>query len=95
MVNLQTNIEFRSAHKHEFIAANAKNCPIITQSAATLDDLFICKKVDELLQLYPKQSASFEQWSLFYKKLAHQNNCVRGNSHILYELFMKKFDPLV
>ena len=87
---IQTNIEFRSPHKHEFIAADVKNCPIVTQSAAKLDDLFICKKVDELLQLCPKQSASFEQWSLFYKKLAHQNNCVRGNSHILYESIYEK-----
>ena len=87
---MDSTIELRSLHRHEFIAPTDQTCPEKIQSKATSDNLFITKKLVELLSLPSYKSSSYEQWTMFYHQLAQQNRCIRGQNHINHDTILEK-----
>lgn len=87
---IDSTIELRSLHRHDFITPTYQTCPQHTQSKATSDSLFITKKLLELLSLHSFQSPNYEQWTMFYHQLAQQNDCLRGQNQIDYDKILDK-----
>ncbi|CAM4136077.1 TnsD family Tn7-like transposition protein [Psychrobacter arenosus] len=87
---LNSSHQYRPTSRHEFIAPAPHNCKANTQIPPSADDIFIAKKVNELLHLPSQTSPSYEQWSDFYKKLAADSGCLRGSKHIHYDKVVDK-----
>lgn len=90
---VNTILDFRSSHRHEFVPISATLLPNINQnhSIPSHDDLFLTEKIIDLLQVKTTKFATYEQWTEFYKGLAFSNNCVKGNKHIVFEKIREKF----
>ena len=86
-----TDIGFRSNHRHEFVAVNdirlesSESRPLKYQC-----EVIVTHKVRELLDLGEKISPSFAQWTQFYQLLAARNDCLRGNCHIDHEKIIER-----
>ncbi len=87
---IDSTIELRSLHRHDFITPTYQTCPEKTQSKTTSNSLFITKKILELLSLPSSESPHYEQWTVFYHQLAQQNNCLRGQNHINHDKILDK-----
>ena len=57
----------------------------------TIDDKFLTEKILELLQLKSTKSPTYEQWTAFYNNLALSNDCIKGNTQIVFERIREKF----
>ena len=77
--------QHKSYHRHNFIAADFNLCPLRTQSTASQNTINITTRVIELLNIPAEKSARYTQWGMYYKQLAKQANCVRGQQHINHE----------
>ena len=87
---LNSSVQYRPVHKHEFKAACLENCPTHSQEPAFLDEILIAQKAIELCSLTNTPSANLAQWTLFYKDLALKHNMVKGKHHIVHELIYQK-----
>jgi hypothetical protein len=87
---LNSSVQYRPVHKHEFKAACLDNCPTHTQEPASLDEILIAQKAIELCSLTNTPSANLAQWTLFYKNLALKHHMVKGKHHIVHELIYQK-----
>jgi len=87
---IDSTIELRSLHRHDFITPTYQTCPDKIQPEATSDNLFITQKLLELLSLPPSESPSYKQWTMFYHQLAQKNDCIRGRNHINYDRILDK-----
>lgn len=87
---VNSSIELRSLHRHDFVTPTYQNCPEQIQSEATSESLFITNKLLELLSLPSSVSQNYEQWTMFYHHLAQQNHCIRGKNHINHDKILEK-----
>jgi len=87
---LDSTIDLRSLHRHDFITPDYKSCPERQQLTAIPNNIFITTKLLELLSIPPSQSPSYEQWTMFYHQLAVLNDCIRGKCHVYHEKIMEK-----
>ena len=87
---VESTIDLRSLHRHDFIVPSDVFCTEWNQLPATSDELFISSKLIELLSIPPFVSSSYEQWTIFYNELAKQNGCVRGQNQIAFDQILEK-----
>lgn len=87
---IDSTIELRSLHRHDFITPTYQTCPEKIQSKAASDNLFITHKLLELLSLPSSESPHYEQWTRFYHQLAQQNHCMRGKNQICHDKILEK-----
>lgn len=87
---IDSTIELRSLHRHDFITPTFEICPEKIQSKATSDNLFITHKLLELLSLTSSESPHYEQWTRFYHQLAQQNHCMRGKNQICHDKILEE-----
>nr|WP_228145999.1 TnsD family Tn7-like transposition protein [Acinetobacter sp. ANC 4558] len=87
---IDSELDLRSLHRHDFLVPSHQSCPKTEQTITNPDDIFITSKLLELLTLPPSESASYEQWTMFYCELARQNNCIRGQNQILHERILER-----
>jgi len=91
LISLKEQMRF---HRHEF-----KECsPFILNTYheypnVDSKEVLISKKAEELLRLMHCQLPSQRQWTLFYKKLAHDFGCSKG-SNIHYDEIYQKVKPV-
>lgn len=71
-------------HRHQFFPASPELCPAAKDQQGNEQDRKVAIQTGLLLSSLPAESASFEQWSQFYKRLALQAGCNRGQQ-IWYE----------
>ena len=76
-------------HRHQFFPASPQLCPHDETKPAQEQDKRVALQIHHLLKASSKKSASFEQWSSYYKKLALQAKCNRGQQ-IQYEEIKEK-----
>jgi hypothetical protein len=77
---LETNLTHYHSHRHQFFSANPDICPKAEQQVVNAQARRVIRQVNILLAMAPKTSASFVQWSLFYKQLAEQAGLTRGQN---------------
>lgn len=87
---IDSTIELRPLHRHDFVTPTYQTCPPRFQLKATLDSLFITNKLLELLSLPSSGSPSFEQWTMFYHQLAQINHCIRGQNQVRHDKTLEK-----
>ena len=87
---IDSDLDLRSLHRHDFLVPSHQSCPKIEQAIASSDDIFITSKLLELLTLPPSESPSYEQWTMFYYELARQNDCSRGQRQIFHECILER-----
>jgi len=87
---VESRLDLRSLHRHDFIAPSDVFCTEWNQVPATSDELFISSKIIELLSIPPFVSPSYEQWTMFYNELARRNNCIRGENQIAFDQILEK-----
>ena len=87
---VESTIDLRSLHRHDFIVPSDVFCTEWNQVPATSDELFISSKLIELLSIPPFVSPSYEQWTMFYHELARRNNCIRGQNQIAFDQILEK-----
>ncbi len=78
-----------SYYRHQYFAAAPDNCNEQTSHDSDSYEKTVSGQVTALLNRPPTASASFSQWSCFYKNLAAQNDCARGK-HINYENIVQR-----
>jgi len=71
-------IERHSHHRHFFYALTSKYTQPITQSQLTKEDKRVTRQVNNLLVTAAAKSPTFDQWSVFYRKIASDLNCTQG-----------------
>lgn len=77
---LETNLTRYHSHRHQFFSANPDMCPKVEQQVVNVQARRVIRQVNILLAMAPMTSASFAQWSLFYKQLAEQARLTRGRN---------------
>ena len=77
-------VERHSYHRHKYFAASPANCPYHKQETPDTKALVVTVQVERLLNRAAMKSALFEQWTIYYKRLADQNNCGKG-CYVKYE----------
>ncbi len=87
---VESRLDLRSLHRHDFIAPSDVFCTEWNQVPATSDELFISSKIIELLSTPSFVSPSYEQWTMFYNELARRNNCIRGENQIAFDQILEK-----
>ncbi|MCA4789940.1 TnsD family Tn7-like transposition protein [Acinetobacter towneri] len=87
---IDSTIELRSLHRHNFVTPTYQTCPPQFQSKVAPDSLFITNKLLELLSLPSSESPSFEQWTMFYHQLAQINHCIRGQNQVRHDKTLEK-----
>ena len=85
----ETQTKLRNYHRHAFVALSPDIVLSPYQNNLPHSDKRIELRVQELLSLAPIRSPRLEQWSLFYKKLAHDNGITRGDK-VIYEMLQHK-----
>ena len=65
-------------HRHQFFSAAPELCPVGEIQPAQEQDKKVALQIGYLLSASPSKSASFEQWSYYYKQLVQQAGCCRG-----------------
>ncbi len=90
---VDSTLDFRSPHRHEFVSISERLVHNTAQNKAYInsDDVFLTEKILELLQLESTKSPSYEQWTDFYNNLALSNDCIKGNTQIVFERIYEKF----
>lgn len=90
---LDSALDFRSPHRHEFFPISEMLMPNTAQNNAIInsDDVFLTEKILELLQLQATKSPTYEQWTTFYSNLALSNDCIKGQTQIIFEKIREKF----
>ena len=87
---IDSSLEYRPKSRHDFIAPDPYNCKANIQILPNENSVFIGEKINELLQLPGQASPTYAQWSEFYKKIASDNDCLRGLKHIHYDKVIDK-----
>ncbi len=77
---LEASVENRCHHRHQFFPATPNVCQGTDQLASKRPSKHVTKQVKILLSLSSTQSASYEQWTVYYKRLAKQADCTQGNN---------------
>lgn len=90
---VDSTLDFRSPHRHEFFPISEMLLLDTTTDNVliTIDDKFLTEKILELLQLKSTKSLTYEQWTAFYNNLALSNDCIKGNTQIVFERIREKF----
>ena len=88
-VLVDASIERHSYHRHCFYALTSKYAPSVIQPSVIKKEQRITQQVNLLLMTAPSQSPAFEQWSIFYRNIAHDWNCIRGK-HIRFNKIKEK-----
>ena len=76
-------------HRHQFFPASPDLCSHDEIQSAQERDKRVAIQIAWLLTASPSMSANFEQWSCYYKQLALQAGCSRGQQ-IQYEAIREK-----
>lgn len=87
---IDSDILRHPSHKHEYIPATYHSCRTnANQKPSSIQSNLITKSVDELLQLKPFDSPSFEQWTNYYRTMLsdHGFNC---GKHVDYSRLKEK-----
>ena len=81
---LEINLTNYHSHRHQYFSANPESCPNADQQSINAQARRVIRQVNILLAMAPMTSASFAQWSLYYKQLAEQASLMRGQ-HVQHE----------
>tara|TARA_R110002074_G_scaffold373069_2_gene548833 strand:+ start:91829 stop:93343 length:1515 start_codon:yes stop_codon:yes gene_type:complete len=73
-------IERHGYHKHGFYALTSKYTQPIAQSSLIEEDQRVTRQVNNLLITAAAKSPTFDQWSVFYRNMAGDLNCTRGEN---------------
>lgn len=79
---IDTHIARPLIERHRFIAADPSHCPLYKQEAATELSERVAFQVRQLLSRSAHPSASYEQWTAYYRDLAHRVCLCRGKTQI-------------
>ncbi len=82
-------VERHGHHRHQFVAPYPENCPDSKQGESSAESQIVTNQVERLLDRPPVKSADLEQWSAYYRYLAEQNDCCRGQ-FIKYENIVER-----
>ena len=74
----EATVERHASHRHQFYAACPENCPVSRQNKASTGSQVVATQVEKLLSRSSVKSADLEQWTAYYRFLAEQNDCCRG-----------------
>lgn len=90
---IDSTLDLRSAHRHNFSPIFEHFTTGIYQNnrIATKDEIFLTEKVISLFLVQPIKSASYAQWTGFYKNLALSNDCIKGTTHVVFDRIRDKF----
>lgn len=81
---LNAKLENRTYHRHQFVPSDPEICPSLQQSMPDPLIKSITKHVSDILNIPSSPSADFNQWTIFYKDLAREAHCLRGEHQIDY-----------
>ncbi|PTN37332.1 transcriptional antiterminator [Desulfonatronum sp. SC1] len=87
---INTQLLRSNAERHRFIAAAPEYCPQVPQNQCASTSTWISIQVQQLLERSIRPSASYEQWTTYYKDLAFQYGFNRGNGHIRHHAVKEK-----
>jgi hypothetical protein len=82
---INTKISRAGVERHKFVAASPEICPVIVKSQEEIISGRVSRQVQQLLVMPAEQSASFAQWTKYYRELACQFGFVRGNAQIEHQ----------
>ncbi|OUS06473.1 hypothetical protein A9Q81_02790 [Gammaproteobacteria bacterium 42_54_T18] len=86
---LPAEVERYLHHWHHYFAASPEACPIVDLARPISESIDVTIQVERLLAQSPMLSASFSQWSIYYKELAADYGFCRGN-HIKHAEIKEK-----
>jgi len=86
---VDASIERRSYHRHYFYALTSKCTQSVIQSNLIEEDKRVTRQVNNLLMKVATKSPTFDQWGVFYRNLAIDSNCTRGE-HIQFDAIKGK-----
>jgi hypothetical protein len=81
---IEASINRRNYHRHQFFPASPSFCSQLSQKPAEPSAIKVARQIACLLQFYPKNVASFQQWSHYYHQLADIAGCLAGKQ-VKYE----------
>lgn len=73
-------IERHGYHRHCFYALTSKYTQPITQTNLIEEDQRVTRQVNNLLITAEAKSPTLDQWSVFYRNMARDLNCIRGKN---------------
>lgn len=79
-VLLGANLDGLSHYKHQFFPASPVLCPEIEQQVSVESENRVARQTNRLLSLKAARSAGFAHWSAYYRELAGQAGCRRGQN---------------
>lgn len=90
---LNSALDFRSSHRHEFFSISEMLVSNTAQNTSFIsaDYVFLTEKILELLQVKATTSPTYEQWTAFYSNLALANDCIKGQTQIIFDKIREKF----
>jgi len=71
-------------HRHWFAPASPVECFAVEQEKPSKESALVARQAECLLNEQPTPSARYSQWSLYYKRLAQNAECNRGQ-HVNYD----------
>lgn len=74
----------RHDHSHQFFPASSSVCSLELQKPAVPSAVKVARQINRLLHHCNKRTASFEQWSRYYRQLANTAGCLDGR-HVRHE----------
>ncbi|WP_432734477.1 TnsD family Tn7-like transposition protein [Maridesulfovibrio sp. FT414] len=84
-----SRIELHGRHRHQFFALSPDACAGKAGGPSSAEDFRVAERINELLSTTPVKSPSFDQWGLFYKRLAGEKDCAKGKK-VLHDLVSEK-----
>lgn len=85
---INTGIRFRPSERHRYVPATPTSCISSLQrgeaNATHKMERAVCNLASQLMNLSPRTSPTYHQWSRFYQDLAVSNGFTRG-SHVLHQ----------
>lgn len=86
---VDSKIRRHDAHRHRFQAANLDVCPLVGQQPGERQSDLLAQSISELLNVEPRLTPEFSQWSRWYANLAAGHSFNRG-SQVRHELVREK-----
>ncbi len=77
-----TKIARPALERHRFVAASPECCPLVPQATGQPVSAWISAQLRQLLQRAAQPSASFAQWTAYYKALAARCGFSRGKAQV-------------
>ncbi|WP_137982558.1 TnsD family Tn7-like transposition protein [Desulfovibrio gilichinskyi] len=85
----KSHVELHSRHRHQFFDLAPHKHDDLFFIPSSTEEFRVAIRIDELLNLPPIKSPSFEQWGAYYKSLAEDAGCTKGKN-VLHDIIFEK-----